>query len=332
MKHAATAVAVTIAACLGLPVLLAGALLSGGTASAGCPATATAPTSSPWDTEQLDNAATIADTGVLKNVPRWGWTIALAVAMQESRLRNRPHLGDRNDHDSIGLFQQRPSQGWGTAAQLADPAYQAGKFYDKLLAVPGWQQMPLTRAAQAVQRSAFPDAYAKWADDATRLLEVLTGGSENCLTDVAPSLPAGFTLPVGTPPQVVTAIFWALAQLGTPYQFGGSCTAPRSGDPDRQCDCSSLMQQAYAAAGVALHRTTVGQVHDGTRIARPDQLKPGDLIFVPGSLGTADNPRHVGMYIGQGLLVQAPRSGAVVKISTVSSWIGKIAEIRRVAA
>jgi murein DD-endopeptidase MepM/ murein hydrolase activator NlpD len=87
--------------------------------------------------------------------------------MQESGLRNLPS-GDR---DSVGLFQQRPSQGWGTIDQLQDPAYAAGKFYERLLTIPDWHTMTLTDAAQAVQRSAFPDAYAKWEDDAAALVQ-----------------------------------------------------------------------------------------------------------------------------------------------------------------
>jgi murein DD-endopeptidase MepM/ murein hydrolase activator NlpD len=91
--------------------------------------------------------------------------------MQESGLRNLTG-GDR---DSIGLFQQRPSQGWGTPQQLADPAYQAGKFFDKLITIDGWQQMPLTDAAQAVQRSAYPDAYAKHEPDAITVVAKVSG-------------------------------------------------------------------------------------------------------------------------------------------------------------
>jgi hypothetical protein len=82
--------------------------------------------------------------------------------MQESGLRNL----DFGDRDSLGLFQQRPSQGWGTPAQILDPTYAATKFYQKLIAVPGWRQLPLTVAAQRVQVSAYPDAYAKWEPDA----------------------------------------------------------------------------------------------------------------------------------------------------------------------
>ena len=83
-------------------------------------------------------------------------TVALAAALQESNLLNLPY-GDR---DSLGLFQQRPSQGWGTAAQILDPAYAASAFYARLVDVPGWESLPVTQAAQLVQSSADPGAYA----------------------------------------------------------------------------------------------------------------------------------------------------------------------------
>src|SRR3954470_20535975 len=170
-------VALVIVACLGLPMLLMSAVMGGGSGACGLAAAPSTDASGQtadagqWDTEQLAIAATIVEVGATKGVGSWGQTIAVAVAMQESRLRNLPYLGDDNDHDSIGVFQQRPSQGWGTPEQLADPAYQAGRFYDKLKTVPGWQTMPLTDAAQAVQISEYPDAYAKWTNDAVRIVE-----------------------------------------------------------------------------------------------------------------------------------------------------------------
>ncbi len=169
-------VTVVIVACLGLPALLLSSAIGGGTG--GCPYTGAPATASgqptetePWDTDQLATAVIIINRGTANGISTWGRTIALAVAMQESRLRNLPHLGDRNDHDSIGVFQQRPSQGWGTPEQLADPAYQADKFYAKLVTIRGWETMPLTQAAQAVQNSAYPDAYAQWTDEAIHLVE-----------------------------------------------------------------------------------------------------------------------------------------------------------------
>lgn len=130
---------------------------------------ASAPTG--WSDEQIANARLIVTVGHQRRVPDEALVIAVATAMQESSLRNLKG-GDR---DSIGLFQQRPSQGWGTPRQLSDPEYQTGKFYDKLLRIEGWQEMRVTEAAQAVQVSAFPEAYAKRVPAATDLIVHLNG-------------------------------------------------------------------------------------------------------------------------------------------------------------
>ena len=124
------------------------------------------------DQAQTGNAASIVDVARRRGLPRRAMVVAVATAMQESDLRNvastavpeslgYPHQGVEVDHDSVGLFQQRPSQGWGSVAQLMDPLYAAGVFFDRLAGVPGWESMSVTAAAQAVQRSAFPGAYQK---------------------------------------------------------------------------------------------------------------------------------------------------------------------------
>ncbi|MFJ8541415.1 heavy metal transporter [Streptomyces sp. NPDC093586] len=128
--------------------------------------------------EQAVNAATITAVGTSRNLPERAVTIALATALQESALRNLDH-GDR---DSLGLFQQRPSQGWGDAREIMDPAYSAGMFYDHLVKVPDYTRLPLTVAAQRVQRSAFPEAYARHEPDAALLAAALTGRSAATLT------------------------------------------------------------------------------------------------------------------------------------------------------
>ncbi|WP_234443095.1 heavy metal transporter [Streptomyces cellulosae] len=128
--------------------------------------------------EQAVNAATIAAVGTGRGMPERAVTIALATALQESGLRNIDH-GDR---DSLGLFQQRPSQGWGTPREIMDPAYAAGVFYKHLAKVPDYTDLPLTVAAQRVQRSGFPTAYAKHESDATLLAAALTGQSAATLT------------------------------------------------------------------------------------------------------------------------------------------------------
>ncbi|WAZ23944.1 heavy metal transporter [Streptomyces cinnabarinus] len=128
--------------------------------------------------EQAVNAATIAAVGTGRDLPERAVTIALATALQESALRNIEH-GDR---DSLGLFQQRPSQGWGTEKEIMDPTYSAGIFYDHLVKVEDYTKLPLTVAAQRVQRSGYPDAYAKHEPDATLLADALTGRSAATLT------------------------------------------------------------------------------------------------------------------------------------------------------
>jgi hypothetical protein len=128
--------------------------------------------------EQAVNAATITAVGTGRGLPERAVTIALATALQESGLRNIAH-GDR---DSLGLFQQRPSQGWGTPKEILDPTYAAGEFYKHLVKVRDYQSLPLTVAAQRVQRSGYPEAYAKHEPDAGLLAAALTGTSAATLT------------------------------------------------------------------------------------------------------------------------------------------------------
>lgn len=121
--------------------------------------------------EQTANAATITAVSVARGLPPRAATIALATAIQESKLRNLRY----GDADSQGLFQQRPSQGWGSVAQVTDPVHASGAFYDALVQVSGWESGVVTEVAQAVQRSAFPDAYADHEDEGRTLASVLTG-------------------------------------------------------------------------------------------------------------------------------------------------------------
>jgi len=148
------------------------------------PAVCAAPSPSrKWDSTQRNNATTIVQVGLALGISKRGLVVALATAMQESRLYNLGHLGANNDHDSLGLFQQRPSMGWGSKAQVTDPVYSATAFYLALQRVPGWKSMKVTVAAQRVQRSAYPNAYAKWETDATSL-------TQEILCDQAADLPA----------------------------------------------------------------------------------------------------------------------------------------------
>lgn len=134
--------------------------------------------------EQVDNAAIIAAVGTSYGFDVRGVTVALATAMQESALRNL----DYGDRDSLGLFQQRPSQGWGTEEQVLDPRYASSMFYQALERVDGWQDMRLTEAAQAVQRSGFPEAYEKHKESAFAWATALTGGGAgiDCHVEATP--------------------------------------------------------------------------------------------------------------------------------------------------
>jgi hypothetical protein len=139
------------------------------------------------DSVQMANAATITAVGMRRKMPERAVVIALATALQESKLEN---LED-GDRDSLGLFQQRPSQGWGTADKIQDPRYASDKFYTALKKVKGWKTMPITQAAQRVQRSAYPHAYEKWADEAAVLARALTGratGAVECTVSDKPAL------------------------------------------------------------------------------------------------------------------------------------------------
>jgi hypothetical protein len=140
-------------------------------------------------TEQAENASLITAIAVRRGLPARAASIALATAYQESKLRNLDH-GDR---DSLGLFQQRPSQGWGTAAQIRRPSYSINKFYDELQKIDGYQSMRITEAAQKVQRSGFPEAYEDHAEDGRALASALSGYSParfSCVVDESGDLAA----------------------------------------------------------------------------------------------------------------------------------------------
>jgi hypothetical protein len=136
---------------------------------------------------QMANAIAIIEAGKDEGLDQKAWAIALATAMQESKFRNYANVNvaesykyayqaEGSDHDSVGLFQQRPSSGWGSVKELMDPKTSASKFYDSLKRVDNWENMPVTRAAQTVQVSAFPDAYAQWEDLAWDIIAEYNGG------------------------------------------------------------------------------------------------------------------------------------------------------------
>jgi cell wall-associated NlpC family hydrolase len=147
----------------------------------------------------------------------------------------------------------------------------------------------------------------------------------------AEQVPAEFAMPANTPPAVRIAIGWALKARGGWYHFGGDCTAPLGTDPARQCDCSSLVQQAYHAAGVALPRTSQAQAAAGTAVSADAPL-PGDLVFAAGTDGAASSPGHVGLYLGSGQLLESPHTSAQIRVVTYASWRTSTSPIMRVVA
>ncbi|NWJ69925.1 C40 family peptidase [Pseudonocardia sp. ICBG1122] len=298
-----------------------------------------------WNAEQTENAATIVAGVVGRGLPRRAAVIAISTVIVESRLVN-VEFGDR---DSLGLFQQRPSQGWGTPEQVLNPVYATGIFLDRLGELPGWASMPPGQAAQAVQRSAFPDRYGPQEEPAAALVDRFWTGPDNPVpahggagtvraatfacpdqggaglpstpTDIAPGqLPPGFPLPAD--PAQRAAVGFVLAQVGKPYVWGGK-------GPDG-FDCSGLMLAAWASAGIGIPAGTVNQKSAGTPSSLAG-LAPGDLIFIPGSLGSPTNPRHVGMYIGSGLIVNAVDSATGIIAQPLSDWDGQVVGVRHIA-
>lgn len=198
------------------------------------------------NTDQAANAATIAAVGSSRDLPERAVTIALATAMQESELRNISY-GDR---DSLGLFQQRPSQGWGTQEQILDPVYATNEFYDALQHVPGYERLPLTVAAQRVQKSGYPEAYAKHEDGATVLAAALTGRTADALTcttdpDTARSIADGATVDTKRLAQRVKREFGG--SVGTAVSHGRTLSFALLGAGGRKAQLGSALA-AWAVA------------------------------------------------------------------------------------
>ena len=242
--------------------------------------------------------------------------VSLMVAWTESGLRN---LGPMSGNDgSLGLFQQR---GWGTPAQEMDPALATGLFVGRLIALPGWKQLPPWTAAQDVQHSAFADGSnyrANWTLAGQLLQGVLAAGNQPgvCGQGVpggvagpasAHGLPAGYVIPAGTGAAHAAVVTWALAQLGKPYVWAAAGPAA--------FDCSGLTMAGWSTVGIRLLHYTVDQQSEGAPAAA-SQLMAGDLVLTPGS----DSPGpgqagHVGIYLGSGLVESAidPQMGVAVQ-------------------
>ncbi|MHB1533083.1 MAG: C40 family peptidase [Acidimicrobiales bacterium] len=321
---AAVAVGVAAAFVVGLVVVAGGA--TGGTVtsaavlSASQLAARTCSVSGPvpgLSASQASNAGQIVSAAMSTSAENTrAAQIAVMTAMTESTLRNLNYGGQ----GSLGLFQQRPSQGWGTPAQVMDPTYATAAFIKHLLAVSGWQTLAPWMAAQAVQRSKFADGsnyQPNWTPAGQVLAGVLADGNtpgacgqgSGGLAGATSGhgLPPGYAIPAGTPPEHVVVAAFALAQLGKPYVWAAAGPAA--------FDCSGLTMAAWASVGVHLDHYTGDQQNEGQAVI-PAALIPGDLVLTPGS----DSPGpgiagHVGIYLGDNLVISAidPQYGIAVQ-------------------
>ena len=298
----------------GVVVAVVGSVGQGpGPAGVACaPSGGAASATSDLSERQLANAAAIVAAGVRLGMPVRGQVIAVAAALQESSLWRyanatvpasftQPHDRVGHDHDSVGLFQQRG--GWGPVATRMNPAASATLFYTALLAIPHWQDLPLTAAADLVQHSALPDAYAQWETPANQIVGAVTGVS--CPT-------AGGAVAPPANPRAQEVITRALRQIGVPYVWGGG--GPQ-GPTRGGFDCSGLMVYAYAGIGVTVpHQTQQIWRMFQLAIHRQADLQPGDMLLF-GAGGQPAHIEHVGLYLGDGRMVHAPQTGQTVTIT-----------------
>jgi hypothetical protein len=245
------------------------------------------------DNEQRATAALIIAIGKQRGLSARAWEVAIQAGMTESGLRNLAY-GDR---DSLGIFQMRPSMGWGTGAQLTDPPYEINKFYDVLLAVPDWAQRRPGDAAQAVERSGFPDRYHRWEPMAANLVQNVgqVVDAIGCGQGLGPLLPPSQT--------AGTVIQAALAEQGKPYVWGAV-------GPD-SFDCSGLMQWSYKKAGIILPRVSQDQYKAGAMMPVRN-AQAGDLVFLATDPSNPATIHHVAMYLGNGKIVEAQQTGVPV--------------------
>lgn len=305
-----------------------------------------------YTAQQLETAAIIMKVAADNDLPYEAQVIGLMTAMQESTLGvNTQPTGDGGD---AGPFQQRTLPGWyGTEEQVQDVAYAAEKFFlghditetgpgaagpegyhlPGLVDVFGWDHMAPGTAAQEVQGSAHPDAYADHQTDAERIIAALTGVDVvGTHTSSATDTCSSTTVANG---DVEAAIERGKSIIGTTYDFGGgSMDGPGPGG----IDCSAFVAYCWTAAGYRdLPRVTQDQYD--FLAAYPvtvDDVQPGDLIFEAwgrtGGVGSSNGISHVTMYIGDDQVIEASRSAMEVKISPVRFNEGAFVGVRRVPA
>ncbi len=270
--------------------------------------------------------------------------IAISVGLAESGLHvlGNPAVpgsgagqGSGTNMDSIGVFQQRA--GWGTVPQRLDPISSTRLFMNALLADPGWRSKPPWVAAQDVQQSSF-DGHPRAANNYSAVYGgnyqatlarsqvivaqilatattcgTLTGGIPANTTPGSHGLPANYRIPPTATPGEQVAISFALAQVDKPYMWAAA--GPNA------YDCSGLTMAAWAQAGIALDHFTGNQATAGTPVTDPADMSPGDLILVPGDDGTLAAPRHVGMYIGGGLVVNAADPTDGIRVQSFADFV-----------
>lgn len=261
---------------------------------------------------QLSVAQDYVSVGNSLGVPITGQEIAIMMALQESGLKvlanpavpeslQYPHDGLGSDHDSLGTAQQRPSSGWGSPGQLMDPIYDARAFYGGsagpnkrsppgLLDIAGWQFMAKGQAAQAVQRSAFPELYAQWETSAVAIVNALADGRPEQCSDSSLTAPVAPVLSADLSQVRKDLIRYAEQGVGGAYVWGGT--------EFKAWDCSGYVRWVFAQAGVELPRTE--QWLAGKLTTNP---QPGDLV-----VQNPDGPNHwghVGIYAGNGMMYSA---------------------------
>lgn len=369
---ATTGLAVAVVALLLVQALFFGGPTRGGAApvaGAGCVTLASGTTVADLDPRQSAVATTIVAVAQARRLPQRAAIVALATASQESNFRmyandgsdprlradqrgvsaslRYPHDAVGRDHGSVNYMQQQ-FPWWGTLDQLMDPRYPAEKFYDTLLTVPGWEALPVTVAAQRVQRSAFPTAYADDEALAVQLYAAITGtggavttpvGFEQAVagcTDTA--VPAGFEALAGATAgqRVVNA---AARWLGTPYSWGGgTVNGPSEGFAQGAgivgFDCSGLVLHAwFAGAGVRLPHSSA-TISATTARVPASAVQAGDILSFASSPG-GGRVTHDGLYDGRGGMIHAPHTGDVVKVSpgvlADPYWTARLVSITRPA-
>lgn len=272
--------------------------------------------------EQKKNAVIIYNTGRSMGADRRDQIAAIMTAMQESRLINIKG-GDR---DSAGLFQQRPSQGWGTLAQVTDPVYASKKFFTALFNVRNRDSMPLWQVCQAVQRSGHPRAYDKHEPGATKMVDDMAkkGGTSDIVGGGKKDKPSAKATGTATNKQFIqVAKDLVTTYPNIPYtqKYGGTQMAVLSKNPPPGLDCSSFVQAVVLRTLGGLYnfpRTTTTQAPYCRRISAEVALKtPGALLFK----GAYPNPHHVEMSIGDGKhAVGAHSKGTFASIQANTNW------------